>query len=188
MDLGAYTQIDDLEAIAKANGIGVSRLRGYRLMKDEKPISKDELDNIVKSNVFHAAENEIRTDEYGWIVGSRETDRKCRKLLIGKKESWYIEITGINWSKIHGKLRKRIKFAMKKAKKNTLTQWNIWNKYAGRDDVLYIHAKEGSCNWSSVTWRDYQHKHWYLDGCDDAEDKVYCDIYAKIDLNKRKGE
>ena len=109
MDLGAYAQIEELDELVKANGIEVARCRGYRLMKDEKPISENELANIVKRRMFDAAEEEIKTDEHGWIVGSWETDRKCRKLLIGKKESWYIETTGINWSKIHGKLRKRIK-------------------------------------------------------------------------------
>jgi len=31
MDLGAYVQIEDLDKIAKENGIVVPRLRGYRL-------------------------------------------------------------------------------------------------------------------------------------------------------------
>lgn len=35
MDLGAYVNIEDLDAIAKANGIDIPRLRGYRLMKEE---------------------------------------------------------------------------------------------------------------------------------------------------------
>ena len=180
MDLGAYAQIEDLDEIVKANGIEVARCRGYRLMKDEKSISEDELASIVERNMFDAAEKEIRSNSYGWIVGSTETDRKCRKLLIGKKRSWYIEITGINWSKIHGKLRKRIKFAMKEAKRDTLIQWKMWNKYAGRDDVLYVHAKLGSWNWSDIKWDNYKCKQWYLDGCDDVDDRAYCDIYAKI--------
>lgn len=33
MDLGAYAQIEELEELAKLNGIQVPRLRGYRLMK-----------------------------------------------------------------------------------------------------------------------------------------------------------
>ncbi len=180
MDLGAYAQMEDLDKIVKANEIEVARCRGYRLMKDEKPISEDELASIVERSMFDAAEEEIRTNSYGWVVGSTETDRKCRKLLIGKKESWYIKTTGINWSKIHGKLRKRIKFAMKKAKRDALVQWEMWNKYAGRDDVLYIHAKLGSWNWSSIKWDNYKCERWYLDGCDDVDDRAYCDIYAKI--------
>ena len=37
MDLYAYTQIDELEEIMKANNIGVPRLRGLRLMSKETP-------------------------------------------------------------------------------------------------------------------------------------------------------
>ena len=38
MDLGAYVQIEELEKIAKKNGIEVPRLRGYRLMSEEQPV------------------------------------------------------------------------------------------------------------------------------------------------------
>ena len=41
MDLGAYIQIDELDKVAKVNGISIPRLRGYRLMKDEKPMGRE---------------------------------------------------------------------------------------------------------------------------------------------------
>ena len=46
MDLLAYGQIDELEKLAEANGIKVPRLRGYRLMSEERPVSKEELKTI----------------------------------------------------------------------------------------------------------------------------------------------
>lgn len=45
MDLGAYVRIEDVSSIAKANGIEVPRLRGYRLMKDEEPVNISEFVN-----------------------------------------------------------------------------------------------------------------------------------------------
>ena len=42
MDLGAYIQIERLDAIAKANNIDIPRLRGYRLMSEVRPVSSDE--------------------------------------------------------------------------------------------------------------------------------------------------
>ena len=48
MDIGAYVQIDDLDKIAKENGIEVPRLRGYRLMKDEKPVDIPLIYEIVR--------------------------------------------------------------------------------------------------------------------------------------------
>ena len=35
--------------------------------------------------------------------------------------------------------------------------------------------------WSNTTWEDFRKSSWFLDGCDDASDRSYCDIYAKID-------
>ena len=45
MDLYAYSQIEneEIKRIVKANGIEVPRLRGYRLMKDEEPVTKDSI-------------------------------------------------------------------------------------------------------------------------------------------------
>ena len=47
MDLGAYANIENLSAIASANGIDVPRLRGYRLMVKEEPITKKELEEEI---------------------------------------------------------------------------------------------------------------------------------------------
>ena len=43
MDLGAYEQISDLQAVADANGISIHRLRGYRLMVEQEPYSEEDL-------------------------------------------------------------------------------------------------------------------------------------------------
>lgn len=42
MDLGAYAQIEELDQVMKDNGISVPRLRGLRLMVEEKPLTKEE--------------------------------------------------------------------------------------------------------------------------------------------------
>ena len=46
MDLGAYMNIEELGEIAKDNGIEIPRIRGYRLMENEKPLSKEEIKEI----------------------------------------------------------------------------------------------------------------------------------------------
>ena len=45
----------------------------------------------------------------------------------------------------------------------------------------YYDARLGTSNWSNTTWEDFRKSSWFLDGCDDASDRSYCDIYAKID-------
>lgn len=40
MDLYAYLQIEDYDALAKANGIEIPRLRGYRWMENENAFQR----------------------------------------------------------------------------------------------------------------------------------------------------
>lgn len=49
MDLYAYTQIDDLKKYLEENNIDIPRLRGLRLMKEEEPVSEDEIKECVES-------------------------------------------------------------------------------------------------------------------------------------------
>lgn len=191
MDLGAYIQIDDMEEIAKKNGIEVSRLRGYRLMKDEEPVSLEELYAGVEVDECKGL------IEQGWVNShcyslSWTTDMNKRKYMKYHKET--TELTGgrtysrdvfesVKWEKIHGKRRKTLKLAIKQRKKAIKTQYDMWNKYCGRDDVLYIHARLGTHSWSDIKHFMYKDKSWYLDSCDDQFDSSYCDIYAKITEN-----
>ena len=84
------------------------------------------------------------------------------------------------WDRIHGWKRKVLKTFIHNEQKRVEAQRLLWNKYAGRDDILYIHARIGGGNWS------YYHdqvdtKPWFLEKVDDSFDSTYCDIYAKIE-------
>lgn len=52
MDLGAYMNIGELDKIAKNNGIEIPRIRGYRLMENEEPLSKEEIKEIQNKSVI----------------------------------------------------------------------------------------------------------------------------------------
>ena len=56
MDLYAYTQIEDLQAIADRNGISVPRCRGYRLMKNEERVTAVEIEQIITEQALYEAE------------------------------------------------------------------------------------------------------------------------------------
>ena len=126
----------------------------------------------------------------GWSEFSRKTDKIKRKYLICKeiveetqdgKEYSYEEVIGFRWDLLHGKKRKNLKFALKKSRKKVLEQFTAHNKYAGRDDVLYIHARIGGGNWEYYGGEDLKKQPWFLEKVDDYWDDTYCDIYAKID-------
>ena len=87
----------------------------------------------------------------------------------------------IRWDRVHGKKRKAFKYVIKKAKKEVYQQYEMWNKYAGRSDVLYIHCRLGAGNWDYYKgWDIIESQPWFLDKVEDNFDNTYMDIYAKI--------
>ena len=185
MDLGAYVQMEDLDAIAKENGIDVPRLRGYRLMKDEEPVSKEELDKLLKEHEVYVCEYLCRSIPY-WSgkadchTYSWKSNRIKKHYLIKDETVNYEKYKDIRWDRIHGRKRKILKFEIKKQRQKVHRQFEMWNKYAGREDVLYIHARIGGNNWAYFGGNKLLAEPWFLDRVDDCFDSTYCDIYAKI--------
>ncbi len=194
MDLGAYIQIADLGKIAEANGIEVPRLRGYRLMSEEAPISREEIERATYDYEMHLCDwaccsipafcAESDTTEF-----SPRTDRirkkYCMTRTLTKQRAdgsmyCYEEMFGFRWELLHGKRRKALKFAIKKGRKEVKRSLETFNKYAGREDVLYIHARIGGRNWLHYGGAEIEKQPWFLEKVDDYFDSTYCDIYAKI--------
>ncbi len=183
MDLGAYMQIESLDKIAKENGIVVPRLRGYRLMKMEEPFDIKQIDkkdialDCVKklccSNPFwNPNANSATSDDW--------TDYLCNYFMVkGKDNNGYEKYAEVRWDRIHGWKRKVLKTYAHNEYMRQRRQWEIWNKYAGRDDILYIHARIGGGYWTYYC-KEVVDKPWFLEKIDDAYDSTYCDIYAKI--------
>lgn len=180
MDLYAYANIENLDELAKKNGIVVDRLRGYRLMKNEQPVSKEEIQETIDDAVLYEAEKAVRSDPRfslhpNLISYSSWTDFLADYYLIVEDKN----VIGIRWDRIHGKNRRNLKFLIKKRKKITQKSIEMFNKYCGQN-VLYIHAKLGSTSWSEIKHYHYTQAPWYLESCDDYYDSSYCDIYASI--------
>ena len=183
MDLYAYAQIDELDEIAKKNNIYVPRLRGYRLMKDEAPDAWEYGDIEVECVQHLCASRPFWDPNANCAEYSSWTDYL---------ESYYIVkiptdddgfIQKVRWDRIHGKKRRILKTCIHNKKKVIDRQRAMWNKYAGRDDILYIHARIGGGNWPYYH-AEVDTKPWFLEKVDDAYDSTYCDIYAKIEVVK----
>lgn len=188
MDIGAYVQMADFEQIVKDNGIYIPRLRGYRLMKDEKPISREEMIELRTAIAINCVKD-LCTSKPFWSANpycyesSSETDRICNYYLV-QNEDEYIDI---RWDRIHGKKRKILKFEIKKAIRKMEKQYEIWNKYAGKENILYIHSRMGGGNWKHYEEKEsITNQPWFLDRVDDWFDNTYCDFYAKININKEE--
>lgn len=184
MDLFAYTQINSLYDILGSTGVDVPRLRGLRLMLEEEPISDDDIAEKIREEQMYVAERAIQSIPK-WSPNSNvtrynlETDRACRKYLVYDADG---KITDIRWELIHGQHRRNMKHAMKIAKRRVLDSFGTFNRYAGRDDILCVHARIGGGNWSYynrggvVSGSDA-----FIEKVDDMFDDTYCDIYLRID-------
>ncbi len=194
MDLGAYLNITDemYTKIIKDNNIYVPRLRGYRWMGNEVAIDINE--DIIPSLKRHVYEDALRSCppfslDPSCFEYSERTNRRKKKYGIYKNVTHtfsdgqteiHKELVDLKWDKIHGKRRKNVKFNLKKKLKDAKKQYDAWNKYCGRNDILYIHARIGGNNWDWYEGYKLEKEPWFLEKVDDYYDCTYCDIYARI--------
>lgn len=186
MDLGAYANIELLSEVANANSISVPRLRGYRYMKIETPVSEKDLESQAHESAMDKCEDVLREVGDSTYEYSLRTDRRIKKYMIRKRvtideDLHVVRPVAVKWDAVHGKLRKKLKFAIKRAEREYRKQYEAFNKYCGRDDVLYIHARIGGLNWDYYGGHELERQPWFLEKVDDSYDSTYCDIYAKID-------
>ena len=180
MDLGAYAQINDLNKILIDNNICIPRLRGLRWMGNEKPINEAEIIKTAKDIGLYYCDRACCSDftwNTSWVEFSSRTMRLEHKYFVYDKN----EIVDIRWDKIHGKKRKLFKYEMKMAKRRAEANFNMFNSYVGRKDILYIHARIGGESWAHYR-TEIENQPWFITKNDDPFDSTYCDIYAKIKI------
>lgn len=176
MDLGAYRQIERLSKIAADNGINVPRLRGYRLMSEEKAESEEEAMKAMLDRAFYV---DMATSCPAFAINPCGYELSRRTKWIRKKYLTKDE-TDLRWDKLHGKKRKNAKYLVKTMTRKTKEQLSAYNRYAGQEGVLYIHARIGGYNWNQYGGKDLEKEPWFLEKVDDAYDGTYCDIYARV--------
>lgn len=184
MNLKAYSQIEDLMPVLQSTGIEIPRLRGLGLMKNEEPVNQTDLNEILHSIEILAVQNLCESFP-AWDFYSccsefcPATDRRIKKYMILDEDG---DPISIRWDRIHGKKRKTAKYAIKQYKKAAIDNIKVFNKYAGRDDVLFVHARIGGDNWNYFNGPSIVASHpAFLEKADNYFDSTYCDIYLKID-------
>ena len=181
MDLFAYSQIDDFDHLLKDNNIEIPRLRGVRLMSQEKPehdyIPKDLEYGILRDWVAC----DFGRDKYFYTYSSWANKVVDQLSYAAYEDDEYGEVRKINWKLLKRKDKKYLKLQIKHRIKEYSEQFETFNKYCGRDDVLYIHARIGGSNWAYYDGPELTKQPWFIEKVDDAFDSTYCDIYAKIE-------
>lgn len=147
MDLYAYSQIDKLDELVKANGIDIPRLRGYRLMSEEKVIPEDEIE---------------------------------RQARLAYRETKQLYTPTPHFSMVGYNNRREIKGRARHYAKLTRKQLRTYNKYAGKEGVVMVHARIGGNNWRYHGGPLLEMKPWFIEKVDDGADDTYCDIYVKV--------
>ena len=182
MDLFAYLNIPNLEEVAQKNGIVVPRLRGYTLMAEVEPVSRSEMLAEVYAACMYRIEDMCCSYPRfsinpAWSEYSLATKRNKNKYLIKDNDGHTV---GIRWNLLHGKRRKNVKYVMKKTRRKIERFYEVQNKYAGRADVLKVHARIGGGNWPYY-YQEVVDKSWFLEKVDDIYDSTYCDIFCRIE-------
>lgn len=177
MDLYAYAQIEKYQKILDDNQIKIARLRGLRLMKEEELITDEDIQKRISEEKTDYAVDWLR-QHCDWCWSSTKADKRHKSFVYGKDENGERTVIGVDFSKVHGKDRKHIKHHWKMIRKAFTDQYEMWNRYVGKN-VLYVHARQGGGNRS---WYPIDTSHpMYLEDIDDAWDKTYCDIYYDLE-------
>lgn len=175
MDLGAYAQINTLDGVLNAVGVTIYRLRGLRLMKFEELITQEEIDEQINHEKVQTVETWLKQHSFG--TWSSWKDDKRHLAFIYDKDG---DVIDYDFSKVHGKDRKIIKFEFKKLNKKYKAQFDLFNKYVGKN-VLYVHARQGGLNRAYCEMAEVEKHPRWLGDIDDAWDCTYCDIYFNLD-------
>lgn len=184
MDLGAFLQIGSLGYIARANGIDIPRLRGYRLMSECEPCTKETMDSLKKEAAIEIVERLCAAQPF-WNpkpeLWSFDDWTDCLKdyYLVKGRDGGYVNVC---WFRIHGWKRRILKFEIKKKYRKIEANRDMWNKYAGQENVLYIHSRIGS-DYFKKEREEIKKQPWFLDMIHDDFDSTYVDIYARVDMN-----
>ena len=182
MDLFAYLNIPNLEDVARKNGIVVPRLRGYTLMAEEEQVSRSEMLAEVHAACIYRIEDMCCSYPRfsinpAWSEYSLATKQSKDKYLIKDSDGHTV---GIRWHLLHGKKRKNVKYVVKKTRRQIEHFYEVQNKYAGRADVLKVHARIGGGNWPYY-YQEVVDKPWFLEKVDSIYDSTYCDIFCRIE-------
>ena len=190
MDIEAYLQIDKYMGLLKANEIEIPRIRGITLMANQEIVSDEEIKQLEKTYSVIIAVDFFRSllpfqrnnnicDPYSSRVDKRVLHYISVDEGIYHYGDTYYTYLDIRWDRIHGKKKKLLKMAIKKANTKLRSSIETWNKYAGKEDILCVHSRIGGPNWVTYGGLEISKQPWFLEKIDSFDDNSYCDIFVK---------
>ena len=193
MDLGAFVRIRGMKQLADLNEINVPRTRGYRWMAAEKPVTEEEMADLRERIETLTCDDAPRTEpmfslspmytEFSLRTSklvSQYMDVSEKEVTDGNGRKYKRRVVKPDWNKITGQDAENLKIMLRNAVEQLEEQYSLFNEYAGKEGVLYVHARIGTKNGTKYKWTDLMDKPWFIAGTDDAFDDTYCDIYARV--------
>lgn len=174
MEYNIAKRVNDL--IVEVTGVPLLPIQDARIMKNEEsPYDEDYIQHVI-------GRNEVAIVEH--LIMSRWSSRPKKKLLRSVKLMYkYIDYdkliktnNGIKWENLHGKKRKIAKYKIKKLRREIRKKYDTYNKYVGRDDVLYFHTIVDTNQYNEL-----RHSQSYIEDIPDWYDPRYKDMYFKAD-------
>lgn len=161
-----------MENILLENGIDIPRLRNYMSMADEKPHDISGIEKLFTLiSVDDAVESGFNMHPTYYKINRRIC--RLRKIIYDSKNNV------IRWDRIHGRRKKVLKYILKRNLRAVRKQYDMFNKYCGRKDVIYVDCRCGGANWRAYG-NEIKAQPGYLEHCFDSFDSTYCDVYFKI--------
>lgn len=159
MDLGATINMathnktyGDWDEIAERQGIDIPRMRGYRFMAGEEPITDDEVERVIRKTIPRWL-----TEPGGCVVRIKG---RGKFKTVDKRQ-------------VKGEYRMRVKSARR--------QYAAFNRYVGQPDIVMVHCRAGSRDdWIEGGGIWIQKQPWFIERVRDTFDETYCDVYIRI--------
>lgn len=163
------------DLIAEVTGTSLISIQDIRFMRDEELYSEESIQDTINRNDMSVIKH---------LVMSKWSYNPKRFLgLFPELFKKYIDYDrfkktgkGIIWENIHGKKRRVAKYETKKFHKSIRNQYETYNKYVGRDDVLYFHTILNNEQYNKLCSSSS-----YIEDVADWFDPRYRDMYFKAD-------
>ena len=176
------------EPLLNTVGIGLHdaklTLSRVDVMTTQRITTEQELKNAIKhneiENIVGLIDNDQRWNDSrieSTSSGYMRYPKRCRYVELDRSTG--LE-TSVKWENIHCKHRKIAKFLCKKGRKRILNNFNTFNKYVGRNDILRI------CLWTHTDDQHYfaknliKHSSFVEQVCGACDDD-YSNMYFKVD-------
>ena len=168
-----------LKKLMERNYINVPFPADYEVMTYESPLTDKQIRTCINNHTVCLLEERLPDK----IKNMRPRVYSVSRSL----PSFDVERLNIHWNlmSIHGRFKKRLKFDIKMSSRNIMSQYQMFNKYAGRDDVICIYSHLRKADTDTIC--ELKRQPYFLDRIPHYDgDETYYFVYCKLSKHPTK--